>query len=269
MKPYEVLNESIRFATKQLNDFKVANDLKDISTMVITALFRKIIELSEGVRVSGANGLKGPADLSYRGLIEAYLALKYILQDEDLLEDRAKAYKIGYHKQQIAAAEYAKSRVITLDEKNIFDKAIKHHKEQMEIEELQDILDKYNELQSRNRRGFIPKWYELSNGPTSINQLAKSFVDEGDSEKELMVNLYSFLSINAHNYMALDSIVKDGENISIKPVKANFNSNIDEYNFIGTRSLLTSSNLRFTKRIYPDYMQQFEEFYFRVLHEEI
>lgn len=96
MKPYDVLNESIKFATKQLNNFKANNDLSDISIMVTTALYRKVIELSEGVRVSGANGLAGPAELNYRGLIEAYLALKYILQDEELLIKRASAYKIGY-----------------------------------------------------------------------------------------------------------------------------------------------------------------------------
>lgn len=103
MKPYDILNESIKFATKQLEDFKATNSLNNVSTIVIKVLYRKIIELSEGVRVSGANGLSGPALLSYRGLIEAYLAFKYILQDEKLLEDRAKAHKIGYLKEKIAA----------------------------------------------------------------------------------------------------------------------------------------------------------------------
>lgn len=59
MKPYDLLKESIQFASKQLEVFKATKSLDDVSTMVITALYRKIIELSEGVRVSAANGLLG------------------------------------------------------------------------------------------------------------------------------------------------------------------------------------------------------------------
>lgn len=92
MKPYDLLKEPIQFASKQLEDFKATRSLDDIPTMVITSLYRKIIELSEGVRVSGTNGLAGSALLNYRGLIEAYLAFRYILKDEHLLGDRAKAY---------------------------------------------------------------------------------------------------------------------------------------------------------------------------------
>lgn len=264
MKPYEVLNESIKFATKQLEAFKASKDLSDLSTMVIAALYRKIIELSEGVRVSGSNGLAGPAELNYRGLIEAYLALKYILQDETLLENRAKAYKIGYHKQQVEAAEYAKSKVSDPNYTMFYDQAISHHREQMEVAELQEILNEYDELQRRDRRGFIPKWYSLFGGPKSINQLVQSFIDDDDTEKEIMSKLYSFLSTGAHNYMVLNSIFKEGEEISIKPVRAHFNCNKDEYNFVGTRSLLTSSITRFTKIKYPEYTQKLGEFFYRI-----
>lgn len=83
----------------------------------------------------------------------------------------------------------------------------------------------YDEVQRRDSRGFIPKWHSLFGGPKSINKLAKSFIDEEDSEKELMSMLYGFLSTGAHNYMALNAIFKESENISIKPVKAHFNCN--------------------------------------------
>lgn len=253
MKTYEILNESIKFASKQLEDFKATKSFNNVSTIVITALYRKIIELSEGVRVSGANGLSGPALLSYRGLIEAYLAFKYILQDESLLEDRAKAYKVGYHKQQIAAGNYSLEKASDDVEKQYFQLAIQHHTSEIEKEDLQEVLTEYNELQSRERRGFIPKWYSLNNGPTSINQLAKYLVEEDETDRELVANLYSFLSTDAHNYMALNSIIKNDENLSIKPVRATFNSNRDDYNFIGTRSLLTSSILKFTINTFPEY----------------
>lgn len=265
MKPYQLLNESIIFATNQLNDYMANKNLSDISTMVITSLYRKIIELSEGVRVSAVNGLSGPAELNYRGLIEAYLAFKYILQDPALLDRRAKAYKVGYHKQQIEAGEYYLSGNLPPEQRAFFELAVQEHKKEIETEELQDVLNKYEELQASDRRGFIPKWHALDGGPKSINQLAKSFVDEDGSEKELMSKLYGFLSTGAHNYMALNSILKKDENISIKPVRAHFNSNRDDYNFVGTRSLLTSSIMKFTIEMFPEYTRQFQDFAQRIM----
>ncbi|PFU70354.1 DUF5677 domain-containing protein [Bacillus thuringiensis] len=260
MKPYEVLNETIKFANKQLNDYKQSSDFKnaaesnDVSTVVITALYRKIIELCEGVRVSGANGLKGPATLNYRGLLEAWLALKFIVQDDSLLENRAKVYKIGYHKQQIEAVKQAKSNGwITDQRRESLDNAIKYHKEQLEIEELQDALDEYNKLQASDKRGYLPNWHALYKGEKSINALAKKLSSEDNLDKNLMATLYSFLSVDSHNYMALSAISKEGENLTIKPIRAKFDCNIDEYNFIGTRSLLLSAIEIFTNLKYPDY----------------
>lgn len=262
MKPYEVLNETIKFATKQLDDFKQlskfkkAQDTNDISTMVITALYRKIIELSEGVRVSGANGLRGPAELNYRGLMEAYLSLEFIIDDESLLENRAKAYKIGYHKQQIQSVERVKNKVELPQGKEMYlDQAVKYHKEAMEIEELQEVLAKYNKLHEKDNRGYLPKWHALYEGGKSFNALATKLADE-DMEEELMADLYSSISVQAHNYMTLSSLFKEGDNLSIKPVRARFNSNKDEYNFVGTRALLLSSIRNFTSLKYPDYEKQ-------------
>ena len=59
LNPYEDLKESIIFATKQLEDLKAAKKLNNTSNMVITALYRKNIELSEGVIVASDNGLSG------------------------------------------------------------------------------------------------------------------------------------------------------------------------------------------------------------------
>lgn len=231
---------------------------------MITALYRKIIELSEGVRVSGANGLSGPALLNYRGLIEAYLAFRYILQDETLLEDRAKAYKVGYHRQQIAASKYSLERASNDGEKQYFELAIQHHTSEIEKDDLQKVLVAYDELQSRDRRGFIPKWYALNDGPTSINSLAKFLVEEDETDRELVANLYSFLSTDAHSYMALNSIFEKDGGLSINSVRKSFNSNKDEYNFVATRSLLTSSILRFMQSTFPENESVVREFVQRI-----
>ncbi|EEL70760.1 DUF5677 domain-containing protein [Bacillus mycoides] len=262
MKPYDVLNETIKFATKQLDvfkelsKFKKAEDANDVSTMVITALYRKIIELSEGVRVSGVNGLRGSAELNYRGLVEAYLSFKFIIDDEALLENRAKAYKIGYHKQQIQSVEQAKNKEELPPGKEMyFNQVIKYHKEAIEIEEMKDVLAKYNILHEKDKRGYLPKWHALYEGVNSFNALAKKLVDE-DMQEDLMADLYSNMSVQAHNYMTLNSLFKEGDNLSIKPVRARFNINKDEYMFVGTRGLLLSSIVDFTKLKHTDYEKQ-------------
>lgn len=262
MKRYEILNESIKFANNQLNSFIKTKDLSDISTLVITALYRKIIELSEGVRVSAANGLAGPAELNYRGLIEASLAFEYLLQDSAKVDDRAKAYKIGYHKQQINAINQAN---LSEQKRESFSRRLNYNQQELELEELQEVLLKFNELESQNRRGFIPKWYSLDGGPKSINQLARDLASENENENQtLLSNLYGLLSTGAHVYMALNCITKLEEDISIKPVRANFNSNLDEYNFSGTRSLLTSAISKFTQVKHSEYRDNLKTFLIKI-----
>ncbi|PGS05885.1 hypothetical protein COC45_25770 [Bacillus cereus] len=260
MKPYDLLKESIEFASKQLEKFKATKSLDNISTMVITALYRKIIELSEGVRVLAANGLAGPAELNYRGLIEAALSLEYILQDPAKTDDRAKAYKIGYHKQQINAVDQGD---LSEQERELLCRGLSYHQQELALEELQEVLMKFDELQNQDRRGFIPKWYSLDNGPRSINQLA-IYLKVEDEPEALVSNLYGFLSTGAHMYMALNSIKKLGENITIKPVKATFNSNLDEYNFVANSSLLTSAIVSFTLAKHPEYIDNLQNFFIKM-----
>ncbi|KFL44623.1 hypothetical protein CH76_02170 [Lysinibacillus sp. BF-4] len=260
MKPYDLLKGSIEFASKQLEAFKVTKSLDDVSTIVITALYRKIIELSEGVRVSAANGLAGPAELNYRALIEATLALEYILKNPAKMDDRSKAYKIGYHKLQINAVN---QEIFSEQERRFLGRGLSYHQKELELEELQEVLIKFNELQNQDRRGFIPKWYSLDGGPRSINQLAKYLAEENEPET-LVSNLYGLLSTGAHMYMALNSIKKSGGNLTIKPVKATFNCNLDEYNFVATRSLLTSAIAKFTREKHPEYIGNLRDFFKRI-----
>jgi len=254
MKQYEVLNESINFATKQLEDFNAEKKLNNTSDIVITALYRKIIELSVGVKVASENGLSGPVVLNYRGLVEAYLAFMYILQKDSLLEDRAKAYKVGYHKQLIEEGEYALKKYSDTIDKQSLESAIQYHKIELEKSDLQEILTEYNKLQNQNKGNYIPKWYSLNNGPKSINMLAKILETEGEGkDRKLFAQLYSFLSKGAHNYTALSSIIENDTGFSIEPVQASFNMDTDKNKFMLARSMLTFAALKFTVNTFPEY----------------
>lgn len=260
MKSYELLNETIKFSTQQLEKFTTTNQLDTISNMVVTALYRKVIELSEGVSVAGINGLSGPASLSFRGLVEAYLAFSYILDDKALLDNRAKAYKIGYHKQQIEIAEQSLERTIDREERKQYEAGILQHKAELLNDELQEVLAEYNDVHHKGRNKFLPKWHALNKDATSINKLAKYVAEEIDGDQDILALVYSSLSVKAHNYLALNSIANLDGLLTIKPVRAIFNEDEDNYNFTEARALLTRVVMKYTEQIYPEYEGELKKF---------
>ena len=60
MNPYEVLCKVIGFGNKELEDYTTNKDFQGTHPLVLSSLFRKIIELSDGVRVCAETGLSGP-----------------------------------------------------------------------------------------------------------------------------------------------------------------------------------------------------------------
>ncbi|MCY9431988.1 DUF5677 domain-containing protein [Bacillus spizizenii] len=123
MNSQQLLSTVIQFADKTLEEYKTSHDFSDTRSMVLVSLFRKIVELSDGVWVCADHGLKSPADLNIRALIEAYLAFKYINEDSNLSTDRAIAYKIGYHKQQIEACDDSLQNPLFNDNKDFYKQA--------------------------------------------------------------------------------------------------------------------------------------------------
>lgn len=263
MNDIETLEESIKFATSELKYFEDRNDLSDTTNMVVGSLFRKIVEHSSGVKVCALNGLMGPTDLNYRGLIECYLAYKYLTLDREKLSDRAKAYKIGYHKLQIESVELNKESLLAKYDINSLNEVIHHHRKEIEREEFKDVLKEYNRVHKRDKKGHLPKWYSLKNGPKSINQLA-NVVEKNirEEEKKVVAALYGQLSSAAHNLLAIRDIKMNtkGETY-LNPIQFSFKpENATGYNIQATRSLLTSSILSFTLDFCPEYTEQFKEF---------
>lgn len=263
MNYYEVLEQSVKFATDELNQFKATNNLSETTNMVVSSLFRKIIELSAGVMVSASNGLKGPAELNYRGLIEAYLAFRYIIQVPEEVNNRAKAYKIGYHKHQVEAAEALLNNPSNNIDPSFVERANQYHQRELQRVDFQEVLTVYNELQSQDNRGFIPKWYSLNGGPKSINALARRIEENSTNEGDrgLMNKLYGFLSTGTHNLLTIrDVYMNNNGDVSLRPIQFSFDPEEDEYNMIPVRALLTSSIKNFTISLYPEFTENFREF---------
>lgn len=263
LKYYTVLENTIAFANYGLNQFKESRDLNETTITVVSSLLRKIIELSDGVYVSALNGLKGPAEINYRGVIEAYLAFRYINQNEEERSNRAIAYKIGYHKIQINHVESLGNRSINNSDLSLFQNQLNYHRAELEKEEFRDVLREYNNLQSRTHGGYIPKWYSLYEGPKSINQLAKHIEENmnNSDDKKIIVTLYGALSSKAHNLLALSDVgMSETGEITLKSVRSPFNSNVDSYNLSAVIYLLNAALNHLTQNFYPEFIGEFIEF---------
>lgn len=122
----------------------------------------------------------------------------------------------------------------------------------LEEDEFKDVLAEYDNLQAKDKRGHIRKWHSLSGGPEPINPLAEHFKENhNDSEKGVVTELYSFLSIGAHNYLAIrDVFIADLGNVILRDTRYLTDPNSNEYNLDTVRVILTYSIIKFTYNEY-------------------
>lgn len=247
---YSLLEHSIAFGQTELQAFQKEKGLTDTKTQVVSSLFRSIIELSDGVKVNAENGLRAPAELNYRSFLEAYVAYKYILIDPQKSVERACAYTVGYHLQQIETGNEA------IDAKDILginvqamNELIRHHTNIINQPEFKPILDEFERLKGKGT--YYPKWYAIFEGPTSLKKLVQTL-----GESEFMYSIYSGLSKSAHNYIALRALTPNG----LQPVRSRFNPDNDTDNLNVVCTFLVSSIKRFTYNIYPEYTKKLRPF---------
>jgi len=176
------------------------------------------------------------------------VAYKYILNDPQKAVERASAYKVGYHLQQIESATEA---IETSDEigTNVqrMTEGIRHHTDIISQLEFKPIRDEFERL----KRQYYPKWYSLFGGPTSLKQLAQNL-----GESDLMYSIYGGLSKGAHNYIALRALTPSG----LLPIQLGFNPDNDTNNLNVVCTFLVSSIMRFTDKMYPEYMRNLQPF---------
>ncbi|ALC84543.1 hypothetical protein AM499_00925 [Bacillus sp. FJAT-22090] len=163
MNKFEELDLTMRFGENLITEYLANNELNR-STEVIIALYRKLIEFADGVYVAAEKGLHGPASLNFRGAIEIFLSLKYILMDDVNIEKRTSAYRVGYYIQQIKVGENRLAK--NLDE-NTKEK-IKILKNELASDRYQNILKEWKKRKidiNKPHTDNEPKWYSLDGGP--------------------------------------------------------------------------------------------------------
>lgn len=261
MTLHEVLSRTIQFSNNVFEEYRETHTYNDTYSMVVVGLYRRIIELSDGLWICSDHGLKAPTELNYRGLMEAYLAFKYIINDEQLSERRAIAYRVGYHMQQIEAGNYALNRNgLTVDKRARLNTALANHQEFLNQEDVREVVNEWNRLKQAHPQKHAPKWHSLYSGPSSINALARH-LSQDMTDRNLMSQLYSFLSVAAHNYLALRDYrpTLSGEHF-IMDVRYTINEEVDEFSLIPTRAILLSATLSFCQHFFPTKLEHVREF---------
>lgn len=239
---HQLLVQSISLAEQELQSFQETKGLYDLKAEVVSSLFRQVIELSIGVKVTAENGLRTPSEINYRGFLESYLAFKYILVDPAKTNDRAMAYKVGYHLQQIESA----NGMIALEakmqiNKPHLEKAIQLHTEIINKAEYSDTLNEFNNL----KKSYYPNWYSLFSGPKTLKGLAEELEGAGS----LLYRIYGALSTSAHSHTA----IRAQTGSRLLPIQSTFDPNNDTFNLNVIATFLTSAIKRFTKDLYPEF----------------
>lgn len=270
MKQLEDLSKAIQFAEKLIVDYCKEKQIHTEET-VILSLFRKIVELSDGVFVNADHELEGPATLCFRGVLEAYLSFEYILLDPKSIKQKAFAYYVSYQYQHIDIGK----QIIRKKEKRpggidveYYYKVIAEYEKLLQDDELIDTVNEWERVkkvinQKRRGRPISPKWHSLYNGPKTINRLAIIVQEQKyrDNDRDLVADLYSMISASAHNYLALNAFyTKDGEKI-LQPIRFSGVDNKRNFNIHSTRAILTSTAFKFVKVKFPEYESNFEKFY--------
>lgn len=194
------LSKTIKFGEGFLKDLEKRTDL-ELEHKIVSALFRKLIEQTTAGYVLTEQNLAGPLTIIKRSMLETYLALRYILQKEELIKNRAYSYYIGFLKNENNDKRtWNESPQVDLSHIDI-QGFIKTNTEILNNPKFKHILQEWENTKRKSKKKYDPKWYSLFNGPWSLKGLSDCLM-EGEP---LAYAFYGTLSQEAHSYNALNA----------------------------------------------------------------
>ncbi|PGM07268.1 hypothetical protein CN935_20310 [Bacillus cereus] len=246
------LEKTVEFGTYILHELKTQNDL-ELKHKVLISIYRKLLEQTYGGYTLAINELVGPLKIMNRAVFETYLALKYILQKEELTEIRAYSYYIGFLKDVEAKYNDWKEHNQFLPPNESFKKDVEKAQEGLSNilnnPILEDVLIEWEKTREKSKREYNPKWHSLYNGPRTINRLAMDLMQEDD----LVNTYYGALSHEAHGYASLmDSNFErfiDDEPLSLNPIAKGFHKG--DIKFL--RAFFLGGLVGIIKPLFPEY----------------
>lgn len=247
------LSKSIQFGDQLLTELKNKEQLT-LEQMIIVSLYRKLIEQLDGNYILADHNFSGPLKVMMRASFETYLSLKYILHDEEHIQNRALSYYIGFIKSQLTAATEAQNNeYIELSQEEI-QETIDMYSNILANQRFRDILTEWERTKDSNRRYryYEPSWHALFNGPTSIKQILEAIGEGSD------YLFYSFLSQEAHGYQALNGLMHPdliNNRFDLKPLRGVLEEELQEL----ATSLCTTMTYKIIQNMLPEYADQYTQ----------
>jgi hypothetical protein len=176
----EVINYSTSAFIRCLTSAK-GDENEDLAAF---ALYRHIIEVTDGIEVLVANSCAAAGIPLVRSSFEALLGLEYIVEEPSLYVTRSLSWLAAYVRRKL---KFYESLLPTTPRGQEFLKAIDEDKMVKEFtlppsEDVQSAIDNLRQLLSREQFKPIeeefakyrkpPHWYSLFNGPKNLRELA-------------------------------------------------------------------------------------------------
>ncbi len=184
-------------------------------------LFRQVLEMSDAISVLIRNGCINASKPLVRSLLEYYFQLAYLLKDNeerkslqflyhyemrlrDYYENLAFPKKGGSYFEKLKNDKHLKGDDISDEQKKIYRENIKKIELVLNGDDNREIAKEYilTETKKKNlrtgKKGKVSYWYELFNGPTSI---------EGISVELKEAALYQFIYRSCSSYAHGEDIV--------------------------------------------------------------
>lgn len=210
-----LLQELVNYATNALARCATSTSGKEDEDLAVLALYRHIIEMTDGIEVLISQCCAIPAIPLLRSSFEALLSIEYVLENDQEYARRSLSWLVGYvHKRldlyerlDTSTAKGKEFKRFFDEDKNIFNVPLPPAVEAQKAKaNLQSMLAKPHlqpieaEFSSYRRR---PHWYKLFDGPSDLPALARHLKRRGQYEV-----LYRYWSRVAHAQDLLSFIAR-------------------------------------------------------------
>ncbi|WP_379134081.1 DUF5677 domain-containing protein [Paenibacillus sp. sgz500958] len=211
------LSKNLRFGIYLFESIFKQNKKFELFDLVIFSLYRKLLELTDGIFILIDHNSLGAAQITARSVLEVYLSLSYIVEDKNNMEKRALSYFL-FHKEEelkilskqhsfdLLKTKYSEAKLQEMNQ-TIRKMKKEHPLKQIEFDKRQLI----SKIKSEIPRKYV-KWYSIYNKTEdeiySVNDLLK-YVSKNN---ESIIELYGLLSLEVHGVNSIKDVTYKQEN---------------------------------------------------------
>lgn len=225
----EILGES----EELINLFLAKSPAFTVDKIVPTALFRRMLGLSQKIVLCIENGLNENVILDYRALVETFLNFQYIFQKAQTqpssIQDRAFYYYIKYNNIQIHKLKYLKDKGHSNEDIEKSLQNYQHNLNETSIRHLVEKFDNFKYINKKTKEEILPQFFSIESKITSYNQLSREIEQSLTGSKgTVLSDLYKFSSVDVHGECCIDSVNKYNDSFTLKSLKTSIDQSISK-----------------------------------------